>query len=82
MTLGLEPTTFGVEPMDKSEAGAAPSAPTSPQQNRSRDIEASLVLTSIQDDRLIKSDAMRAVLAALLGLILFTVIRWGALLSD
>lgn len=68
--------------MDKSEAGAAPSAPTSPQQNRSRDIEAFLGLTSIQDNRLIKSDAMRAVLAALLGLMLFAAIRWGVLLSD
>jgi hypothetical protein len=68
--------------MDKSEAGAAPSAATSPQQNRSRDIEAFLGLTSIQDNRLIKSDAMRAVLAALLGLMLFAAIRWGVLLSD
>jgi hypothetical protein len=66
--------------MDKSEAGAAPSAATSPQQNRSRDIEAFLGLTSIQDNRLI--NAMRAVLAALLGLMLFAAIRWGVLLSD
>jgi hypothetical protein len=70
--------------MDVSEAGAAPPAPTSLQQNdateTSRDIEAFLELTWIQDDRLIKSDVVRAALAALLGLMLFTAIRLGALM--
>jgi hypothetical protein len=73
--------------MDVSEAGAAPPAPTSLQQNdateTSRNSEAFLELTWIRDDRLIKSDVARAMLAALLGLMLFTAIRWGgALLND
>jgi hypothetical protein len=72
--------------MDVPEAGAPPSATTSLQQNdateKSRDIEAFLELTWRQDDRLIKSDVARAVLAALLGLMVFTAIRWGALLHD
>jgi hypothetical protein len=71
--------------MDMSEAGD-PSAPTSLQQNEaietSRDFETFLELTRIQDNRLIKSDVARAALAALLGLMLFTAIRWSALLND
>jgi hypothetical protein len=65
---------------------AAPSAQTSRQQNEaaetSRDILVFLELTRKQDDRLIKSPTARAVLAAALGLMLFTAIRWSALLTD
>ena len=67
--------------MDPSEAGAAPSAATSLQPNEAidppREDEAVLELTWIQDDRLITSDVVRAALASLLGLILFSAIRWA-----
>jgi len=67
--------------MDASEAGAAPSAATSQQPNEAieppREDEAVLELTWIQDYRLITSDVVRAALASLLGLILFSAIRWA-----
>jgi hypothetical protein len=67
--------------MDPSEAGATPSAATSLQPNEAieppREDDAVLELTWIQDDRLITSDVVRAALASLLGLILFSAIRWA-----
>jgi hypothetical protein len=67
--------------MDASEAGAAPSVATSLQPNEAieppREDDAVLELTWIQDDRLITSDVVRAALASLLGLILFSAIRWA-----
>jgi hypothetical protein len=68
--------------MDTSEAGAGPSAATSLQPDEAieppREDEAVRESIWIQEsDRLITSDVVRAALASLLGLMLFSAIRWA-----